>query len=117
MELTKTEGTAIGSAVPLEPAGPLWKRVPPRDESGRAFSDFMMIIPGLRAKPAHIAGRIVNDIRAILSFYKHVVVFAELNLRLNVLWVTVKPVPGICVELPAAIHMRVPEAKLVAHKV
>jgi len=43
-------------------------------------------------------------------------VFAEVNLKLNTLWVTVKPVPGICLELAAAIKVRIPEALLVAQK-
>jgi hypothetical protein len=44
-------------------------------------------------------------------------VFADMNLRLNVLWVTVRPIPGICLELPAALKTRVPEAMLVAQRV
>jgi hypothetical protein len=33
-----------------------------------------------------------------------------------VLWVSVQPRPGICLEVAAAIHHLVPEAKVVAHK-
>jgi hypothetical protein len=40
-----------------------------------------------------------------------------LNLKLNILWVTVHPVPGICADVAAAIHHRVPEAKLIASKI
>jgi hypothetical protein len=39
-----------------------------------------------------------------------------MNLKLNALWVTVRPIPGICLELPAAIKMQVPEALLVGQK-
>jgi hypothetical protein len=35
----------------------------------------------------------------------------------HLLWVSVKPIPGICLELPAAIQARVPEALLVADRV
>jgi hypothetical protein len=52
----------------------------------------------------------------VLARYGDAVVFADVNLRLNTLWVTVRPIPGICLELPAALKHRVPEALLVAHK-
>ena len=98
----------------LEPAGPLWQRVPTRDENGGLLSDFMMIIPHLRTMPLEQQRTIISDIERILALYEKAVVFADLNLKLNVLWVSVRPVPGICLELPAAIHMHVPEAKLIA---
>ncbi len=43
--------------------------------------------------------------------------FAEINLPLNLLWVSVKPVPGIILELATTIKLAVPEALLVAQKV
>ena len=101
---------ALSDRIAREPIEPLWKRAPQRDECGRGFGDFMMVFPGLRRKPAHGVRRIIDDIEPILIRYRHAVVFADLNLRLNVLWVTVRPLPGICLELPAAIHRRVPEA-------
>lgn len=58
----------------------------------------------------------IGEIQAVLDHYRRVVVFADLNLRLNVLWVSVRPVPGICLELPAAIKYRVPEAMLVGQR-
>ena len=58
----------------------------------------------------------LQAIGEVLHYYRDAVVFADLNLRINVLWVTVRPVPGICLELPAALKVRVPEAMLVAHK-
>lgn len=100
----------------LHPAEPLWKRAPTRDEYGRPLSDFMMLIPGLGRQPAQVLQETVARIEAVLAHYERSVVFADLNLKMNVLWVTVRPVPGICLELPTAINLRVPEAKLVAHK-
>jgi len=101
----------------MEPAGPLWKRAPTSDKQGKPVSDFMMLIPALRSKPSHMMKKIIRDIEMVLLQYKSVVVFADLNVKLNVLWVSVKPVPGICLELPTAIKMCVPEALLVAQKV
>ena len=100
----------------IVPAEPLWKRVPTRDDTGQLLSDFMMIIPKLHSKPSHLLQDTIDKINHVLARYKRIVVFADLNLKNNVLWVSVKPVPGICLELPAVIKFHVPEALLVAHK-
>ena len=99
--------------VTLEPAEPLWKRVPTRLPDGRPVSDFMMLIPRLRHQPAHIIQRTLCEIDSVLSHYRSVVLFADLNLKINTLWVSVRPVPGICLELPAAVKLCVPEAVLI----
>ena len=101
----------------MEPGTPLWRRVPVRDQTGRPLSDFMMLIPHLNSKPAPRLQRTIRTIASVLAHYDSVVVFADLNLRLNLLWVTVRPVPGICLELAAAIKVDVPEALLIAQKV
>lgn len=111
------ENLQLTRSVSMEPAEPLWKRVPTSDKCGRPVSDFMMLIPALQSKPSHMMKRIIRDIEIVLLQYESVVVFADLNVKLNVLWVSVKPVPGICLELPTAIKVRVPEALLVAQKV
>ncbi len=98
------------------PAEPLWQRVPTRGDDGRPLSDFMMIIPHLRQWPLERRQQAVGKLQGIFEHYRRAVVFADLNLRLNLLWVSVRPIPGICIELPTAIHLQVPEAKLVAHK-
>lgn len=103
-------------AAELHPAEPLWKRAPAHDAEGRPLSDFMMIIPRLSRRPAAYIRRTLREIEAVLKAYEHAVVFADMNLRLNTLWVTVRPIPGICLELPAAVKLRVPEALLVAGK-
>lgn len=95
-------------------AEPLWNHVPTRDNDGNRLSDFMMLIPKLRNKPQIQIQTVLCQIQEVLEHYSHAVVFADLNLRLNVLWVSVRPVPGICLELPAAILARIPEARLVA---
>jgi hypothetical protein len=109
-------GGLLRATSPLDPAEPLWKRAPTRDHEGRPLSDFMMLIPRLGGRPADQLRRTLHEINAVLVQYRHAVVFADMNLRINVLWVTVKPIPGICLELPAALKTRVPEAMLVAHK-
>jgi hypothetical protein len=100
----------------MEPAEPLWKRVPTRSDDGERLTDFMMIIPGLRSKPEHRIRDTLDRIQLVFDCYHPVVVFAELNLSLNILWVSVRPRPGICLELATALKVKVPEALLVAHK-
>ena len=101
----------------LEPAEPLWKRVPTRGEDGRPLSDFMMLIPRLRDRPRSEFMRTVERIQGVFDHYRHAVVFADLNMRLNVLWVSVRPIPGIILDLSTALNYAVPEARLVAQKI
>ncbi len=97
-------------------AEPLWKRAPTKDENGHPVSDFMMIVPKLSSHSQQHIQNTLREIESALQCYQNVVIFAEVNLKLNTLWVSVKPVPGICLELAAALKVRVPEALLVAHK-
>jgi hypothetical protein len=114
IDQAKTGNLKVSSE--LSPADPLWKRVPLKNEEGKNLSDFMMIIPRLKHQSVDRIKTVINDIEQVLRFYEKQVVFADLNLNLNVLWVSVQPVAGICLEVAAAIHHRVPEAKLVASK-
>ena len=41
--------------------------------------------------------------------------FAEFNLTLNLLWVSIRPIHGIRFEIAGAIQQQVPDAKLVSH--
>ena len=94
---------------------PLGKRVPQHDEQGKPLSDFMMLVPGLRDKPKHLIEAAIQDIHIALAHFSDVVVFAEFNLKLNLLWVSIRPVHGIRFEIASAIQRLVPEAKLVSH--
>jgi hypothetical protein len=117
MHLDKLITTSLKVSSEISPAEPLWKRVPMQNAEGKNLSDFMMIIPQLKHQSVEKIKAIVNEIEQVLRFYEKQVVFADLNLNLNVLWVSVQPVAGICLEVAAAIHHRVPEAKLVASKI
>ena len=99
----------------LDGSEPLHKRAPAVDENGKALSDFMMIIPGLRDKPRALVQQTMADIHAALSCFQDAVVFAEFNLKLNLLWVSIRPVHGIRVEIATAVQNRVPNARLVSH--
>jgi hypothetical protein len=96
----------------LANAEPLYRRVPTHAADGQPLSDFMMLIPGIREWPG--ARRIdrVAGLQAVLGGFSEVV-FADLNLPLNLLWVSVRNTPGVILRLVAAIQARVPEAKVV----
>ncbi|MFB6261963.1 MAG: hypothetical protein ABEJ96_03025 [Thiohalorhabdaceae bacterium] len=100
----------------MAPDEPLYKRVPSRGPEGQRLADFMMIIPRLRHKPEAALRETVAELEYVLGTYQRFVVYADLNLRINVLWVSMKPVPGMCLEVATAIKSRVPEALLVANK-
>jgi len=97
------------------PAEPLRKRAPAVDEHGKALSDFMVLIPGLVKKPQHLVQITIEQIQTVFADFNHVVVFAELNLKLSLLWVSVKPVPGMRFQISEALRAVIPEARLVSH--
>ena len=115
-ELKTTAKQGLRVTHELRPATPLWKRVPLRDEDGQRLNDFMMLIPGLGRRPAARLESTLAELQAVLGHYGDFVVFADLNLKLNLLWISLKPAPGIGLELAAAVKQRVPEAMLVANK-
>ncbi len=102
--------------VRVTPGEPLWRRVPSRDADGRNLFDFMVLIPRFRDWPEVRRERAMGELRALFDEYSGRVYFAELNLQLNLLWVSVLPAPGLCLEFAAAINARIPEARLVANR-
>lgn len=110
------DNTDIDAGIRVTPAEPLWKLAPTRDEEGRLLSDFMMIIPKLKHQPQEYIQNTIRELEGVLNYYREKVVFVNLDMKINVLWVTLKPIPGLILELSAAIKMRVPEAMLVADR-
>ena len=99
---------------PFIASSPLWSRVPARDEDGKPYSDFMMLIPGLKkANEATVEGYLLK-IRDSLLTFESVVVYVDLNIRLNLLWISIKPVPGITRHMVEAIQRNIPHARVVA---
>ncbi len=99
----------------LDASEPLRKRVPTVDENGRFLSDFMVLIPGLKDKPQHFIQAMMNELHAALARFSDSVVFAELNIKLNLLWVSVKPRLNLAAEIAGAVQEILPNAKLVSH--
>jgi hypothetical protein len=112
---TTLKRTSSGRVLTMDPAEPLWKVVPTRDEDGQPLSDFMMLIPGLRSRPEHQIQARLDEIHCALVQFQEVV-FANLNLRLNLLWVSVRIRRRVILEIATAIRSRVPEAVLIADK-
>ena len=99
----------------LDASQPLRKRAPAVDENGRALSDFMIIIPNLRKRPEQRIQQTMQDIHRVLAGFDDSVVFAELNLRLNLLWVSIRPITGIRDDIAQALRSVIPDARLVSH--
>ena len=91
----------------LDATEPLRKRAPIVDENGKALWDFMVIIPNLRKRPQI---RIQREV----EFGEHDII-AELNLALNLLWVSIRPIAGIRFEITEALRTSIPDARLVSH--
>jgi len=112
MPLEKKNSTNLKCSLELLRNDPLHERVPTHDDEGNALGDFIMLFPGLRDL-AEVNLRSKVDILAdILSQYREVV-FVDLNIPLNLLWVSIKYKPGLVLELSTYVKMRIPEAKLV----
>lgn len=98
----------------FQSAEPLWKRVPTRDHTGKPYNDFMMLIPGLKNfEPLHLR-ETINKMEEVLKLYEKDIIIADLNLKINILWVTIQPHIGLSSEIAAFIHHVVPQAKLVS---
>ena len=114
--LQHKKSDTLKPSLELTPNAPLWQRVPTKDESGKYLGDFMMIIPGLKKKsPAH-RKTIINKISLVLARYPDAIVFADLNMKMSLLWISVKPLKGIMAEIPSAIIELIPEAKLISDR-
>lgn len=98
-----------------EAAEPLWKIVPTRDENGRLLGDFMMLIPKLRDQSPDFIQSTLNCITRILRSHNEVK-FVNLNIALNLLWISHRSLPGVGLELVARIQKHIPQALLVAQK-
>ena len=107
------ESKELKLSLGMKPAGPLWKIAPTRDENGEHLSDFLMIIPKLKLKPEHVIKQTLGEIEHVLKQFSSKVVFANIDMKLNTLWVSFKPKPGLFSEITTEIKLRIPEAVLV----
>lgn len=100
-------------SIGINPAEPLWKLAPTRDENGNRTSDLLMIIPKLKSKPKQYVQKTLSEIEAALNQFKHLVLFVNVDMKLNTLWVSFKAQPGLFAEITASLQRHVPEAVVV----
>ncbi len=74
----------------------------------------MMLIPRLSRWPEVRREQALQGLQQVFDHHRDLVVFADLNMKLNLLWVSLKVRPGGCWELVTAVREVVPEAVLVA---
>ena len=103
----------ISLSLGVAPAEPLWKIAPTRDEEGNRTSDLLMIIPKLKTKPKHHIQKTLSEIELALQQFKDLVLFVNVDLKLNTLWVSFKSKPGLFAEITATLKLHVPEAMVV----
>ena len=102
------------SCTPYLVSSPLWSRAPLRDELGQAYSDFMLLIPGLKQQNEAGVEGCLYSIRQSLIGFEDVVVYVDLNIKLSLLWISVRPAPGISSRIAQAVQREIPHAKVVA---
>lgn len=105
---------AMQVALRIHPGSALWQRVPTCDEQGRPLADFMMILPGFNQQPEAERELLYAGLIEAFTGFEQQVVFVDLNLRLNLLWVSLRPARGVTPRLVSAIQSRLPRARLVA---
>jgi len=98
------------------PAEPLHQRVPTRDAEGKSLTDFMMLIPKLKEQPQILQDQKLEKIDEILNRYQYLVVYADVNLKLNLLWISMRPLQGGMSQLVEEIQTHLPEALVVGHR-
>lgn len=99
----------------LSAGEPLWKIVPTHDDAGKPLVDFMLLLPRLRDGPQSQIDLTLTTLEDVLRGFREVV-FVNVNLPLNLLWVSLKFRPGVMLEVVSAIQFRIPTARLIAHK-
>jgi len=92
---------------------PLWMRAPSHDENDNLYSDFMLLIPGLGKRTAVDLEGKIQLIKETVNQFTAVVVYADINTKLNILWVSHKSIPGVSRPIIAALLKNIPEAKII----
>jgi len=100
-------------SIGLTPAEPLYKLAPTRDENGGPVSDLLMIIPKLKTKPEQYIKDTLANIEFALKQFSNEILFANVDMKLNTLWVSFKAVPGVYGQIVSTLRTNVPEAVIV----
>lgn len=87
----------------------------PATSTVQSLADFMVLLPGLRDRPACQFNDVLARLQAVLVSCADVV-FADLNVPLNLLWISLQPRPGVILGLFGILQQRIPEARLVGQR-
>lgn len=109
-----TDKSELKLSVNISPATPLWKLAPTRDSDGGPVSDVLFIIPKLKTKPEQYIKNTLANIEFVLKQFNDEVLFANLDMKLNTLWVSFKAIPGVYADLVFQLKTSIPEAVLVS---
>ena len=107
------DNTDLKLSIDLNPAEPLWKLAPTRDNEGGPVSDILMIIPKLKTRPECYIKDTLANIEFALKQFSNEILFANIDMKLNTLWVSFKAVPGVYINIVSTLKTSVPEAVLV----
>ena len=75
MHLLSEEQTTLPKPHALQPALPLWKRVPTQLNDGSHVTDFMMLIPKLKESSVHHQTHVILAIQRIFKSYGQAIIF------------------------------------------
>jgi len=95
---------------------PLWQRVPTRTVTGELAFDFMIITRQLNKLLAEEQKTALSAICSVLNSYSKVMLLADLNLNINLLWISHLPRPHLCFEIASKIIEVYPLARLISHR-
>ena len=73
----------------------------------------MLMLHGLKLGLEPVVSRVSAQLAAILTGFGDRVLFAELNLKLGLLWVSVAPEPGLCHEVAQTVRAHLPETRVI----
>ncbi|MGB0713148.1 MAG: hypothetical protein ACPGUC_06260 [Gammaproteobacteria bacterium] len=98
------------------PSDPLWKRAPTEDANGRMAADFMMLIPKLNRRLPADREACIRTLDLVMRAHDDRIIFADLNLGLNLLWISFRPADGVIADIVDDIQRHVPSALLIANR-
>lgn len=95
---------------------PLWQRVPTRTDTGELAFDFMVIVKQLNKLAPMKQNIVLDEIYSVLEIYSKVILLADMNLKMNLLWVSHLPRPNLSIEIASRIIDVYPPARLISHR-
>ena len=95
---------------------PLWQRVPTHTDTGELAFDFMIIVRQLNKLELIKQKLAMEQIYSVLNTYSNVILLADLNLKINLLWVSHLPRPNLSFEITSRIIDVYPLARLISHR-